>query len=89
MNDVPLNWTMLFLIPGIGFLAGLGIGRWWVLPLPIGLWWLYWVGTDQGWWGISPADGWLFPFILWSTVGVLAAGAGVTVQRRLRHRSRQ
>ena len=79
--DVVILWIMLFVIPGVSLLAGLAVGRWWVLPLPIVLWWLYWMGTDQGWWGISPADGWLFPLILWSSIGMLAAGGGVLLRR--------
>lgn len=77
-------WIMLFVIPGASLLIGFVVGRWWVLPLPIGLWLLYWMGTDRGWWGISPADGWLFPLILWSVIGMMAAGFGVLLRRKPR-----
>jgi hypothetical protein len=82
MDVVTLSWIMLFVIPGVSLLVGLAVGRWWVLPLPIGLWWLYWVGTDQGWWGISPADGWLGPLILRSPIGMVATGFGVLLRRK-------
>lgn len=84
MDFLTLNFIMLFAIPGVSLLVGFAVARWWVLLLPIGLWLLYWMGTDRGWWGVSPADGWLGAVILWSPIGIVAAGFGVLLRRKPR-----
>jgi hypothetical protein len=60
-------------------LAGLVIGRAWVLVLPFATVPIFYLGLLASWWGAGVGDGWEYAFGLCIGLGVLASAAGAAL----------
>jgi hypothetical protein len=75
---------MIILVPTVAFfLAALGVGKRWILALPV-IWWpLYFLGLHKRWWGHGVGDMWQYALVGVTLLGTAAAAAGLLLHALL------
>jgi hypothetical protein len=65
--------TLLIAFPVVGILAR----SWATVSLPLIGWPLYYLGLNEGWWGLGTGDGWQFVAVGLTVLGVASTGMAV------------
>jgi hypothetical protein len=67
-------------------LAGVLVGRWWVLIVPFAVVPLLYYGTLQGWWGYGLGDAWQVGMMFFLTFALVTTAAAIMLRRIARRR---
>lgn len=62
-------------------LAGLLVGRFWTLGLPLVAWPIWFLGLGQGWWGYGLGDGWQYGAALITLVSFTSVAVALALRR--------
>jgi uncharacterized membrane protein YhaH (DUF805 family) len=67
-------------------LVGVLVGRWWVLILPLVVVPVFYLGTDQGWWGHGLGDAWQVAMMFVLLLALVVTAAAISLRRIVRRR---